>query len=314
MRCRGLSPDTMKAESMTLQLGGDIKLFLDYLSVECGLSPNTILAYRRDLARFSEFVKLSGVSALKKFSADDMIDFLQRMKLDGLAVSSIARALVAVKMFLRFLVQEGRAVSTTVLAVESPRIWKNLPDVLSRAEVEKLLSAPKRDTVLGLRNAALLETLYATGCRVQEVSDLRMEDLHLDVGYVRAVGKGRKERIVPIGEPACEAILEYLSSARPKLVKPHSGEGLFLSRTGRKLERKSIWRVVHKLAQQVGIDKKVHPHTLRHSFATHLLEGGADLRIVQEMLGHASIATTQLYTHIDQRRLKGIHRKYHPRG
>ena len=299
---------------MSLELAGDIASFLDYLSVECGLSPNTVSAYRSDLDKFDEFVRTIGIRALERMSAGDVVDFLRRMKSRGLSVSSIARALVALKMFLRFLAQEGRAISTAALAVESPRVWKNLPDVLSRDEVDELLSAPDRTTTLGLRNAALLETLYATGCRVQETSDLRLSDLHLDVGYIHATGKGRKERIVPVGEPAGEVVREYLAQARPRLVKPHSGEELFLSRTGRKLERKSIWRIVKKLARSAGIGKDVHPHTLRHSFATHLLEGGADLRIVQEMLGHASIATTQLYTHVDQRRLKGIHRKYHPRA
>lgn len=298
---------------MAIELDADVKAFLDYLAVECGLSPNTVSAYRSDLVKFADFVRTSGAAGLDRFSSKDMMKFLSRLKSQGLAVSSISRTLVAVKMFLRFLAQQNRNISTAVLAVESPRVWKNLPDVLARQEVEQLLAGPDRSTPLGLRNAALLETLYATGCRVQEVAGLRISDIHFDVGYIRAVGKGSKERIVPIGEPACEVIREYLERCRPKFVKPHSKDFLFLSRTGRQLERKSIWRLVRGIARSVGISKKVHPHTLRHSFATHLLEAGADLRIVQEMLGHASIATTQIYTHVDQRRLKGIHKKFHPR-
>lgn len=299
---------------MALELEADIAAFLDYLAVECGLSPNTVAAYRRDLAKFAQFAGSSGARGLEKLSGPDMVRFLHGLRSQGLAVSSVARTLVAVKMFLRFLAQQDRKVSTAALAMESPRVWKNLPDVLSRQEVEELLRAPDRSKALGLRNAALLETLYATGCRVEETAGLKLSDLHMDMGYVRAVGKGRKERIVPIGEPACEVIREYLGGARLKLAKPSSGDYLFLSRTGKRLDRKSIWRLVRSLARQAGIRKKVHPHTLRHSFATHMLEGGADLRMVQEMLGHASIATTQIYTHVDQRRLKGIHRKFHPRA
>lgn len=299
---------------MALELDADIRTFLDYLAVECGLSPNTVSAYGSDLAKFSEFVRTCGVSKLEAISSADIVNFLGKLKLQGLAVTSVARTLVAVKMFLRYLVQAGRKVSTAVLAVDSPRVWKNLPDVLSRQEVDELLAASDRKTTLGLRNAALMETLYATGCRVQEVAGLRIPDLHFDVGYVRAVGKGSKERIVPIGELACEAVREYLAGARGKLAKPAGEDYLFLSRSGQQLDRQSIWRIVQGIARRAGIRKKVHPHTLRHSFATHMLEGGADLRIVQEMLGHASIATTQIYTHVDQMRLKSIHRKFHPRA
>ncbi len=299
---------------MALELEADIAAFLDYLAVECGVSPNTVLAYRTDLGKFAQFARTSGAQGLERLSSEDMVRFLRGLKSEGLAVSSVARALVAVRMFLRFLIQEGRAVSTSIMAVEAPKVWKNLPDVLSRQDVEDLLGAPDRSTKLGLRDAALMETLYATGCRVQETADLRLGDLHFDVGYIRAIGKGGKERVVPIGEPARRVIEEYIRTVRAGQVKPHSTDHVFLSRTGRKLDRQSIWRIVKGVARKAGGRKRVHPHTLRHSFATHMLEGGAELRIVQEMLGHTSIATTQIYTHVDQRRLKGIHRKFHPRG
>ena len=195
---------------MPPDLNADIRAFLDYLSVECGLSPNTVAAYRRDLRKFDEFIAASGISRLSRLTAEDVTRFLMGMKSRGLAVASVARTLVAVKMFIRFLVLEGREASSVVLVMESPRLWKTLPEVLSRKEVDRLLAAPDRNTVLGVRDAAVLETLYATGCRVQEVSDLRLGDLHLEVGYIHAVGKGRKERIVPVGEPAQEAIEGYL--------------------------------------------------------------------------------------------------------
>lgn len=298
---------------MAANIEPEVRAFLDYLAVECGLSPNTVAAYRRDLAHLAQFMTVNGISELAQLRADDLGNFMHGLKDSDHQVSSVARALVAVKMLLRFLVTEKKLEPPAALSVDSPRLWKNLPEVLGRGEVDRLLAAPDRDTLMGRRDAAVLEVLYATGCRVQEVADLRTGFVHLDLGYLRTVGKGNKERIVPIGKPACLAIESYLTLTRPTLARQAADDHLFLSRSGRPMDRYNLWRLVRKYARIAGIAKRVHPHTLRHSFATHLLEGGADLRIVQEMLGHASIATTQLYTHVDQRRLKGIHRKYHPR-
>ena len=291
-----------------------LKLFLDYLAGECGLSPNTLAAYRRDIRAFLVCLSDSAHRDLDRVTPPDIVDFLMREKRRGLGPASLSRRLVAVRMFYRFLSGEGIVKTNAAASLDSPRIWRNLPDVLSRREVEELLAAPDVRTNLGLRDAAILETMYACGARAQEVVDLRPEDVKIDFAYVRLTGKGSKERVVPLGGPACRRLAEYLERARPALAKPGRSDHLFLSRTGRKLNRERVWQLVRRLARKAGLTKSVHPHTLRHSFATHLLEGGADLRLIQEMLGHASISTTQVYTHVDASRLKSIHRKFHPRG
>jgi len=288
-----------------------LKGFLDYLRTECGLAENTLEAYRRDVARFIGFLGESDPAAAR---TEDVEDFLSAEKRRGLEVTSIARALVAVRMFYRFLAAEGIAAEAVTATLESPKVWKRLPDFLTAAEVDKLLSAPKGDEPLAIRDRAMLETFYAAGARVAEVARVRLQDLKLDLGLVLLFGKGSKERVVPLGRSALAAIERYLSDARPDLAKPDSPDALFLGIRGAPLSRVHIWRLVKKYAALAGIRKNVHPHTLRHSFATHLLEGGADLRTVQEMLGHASISTTQIYTHVDRNRLKSVHHKYHPRG
>ena len=303
----GRKPRVKRFESM-------LKLFLDYLTVECGLSANTTTAYRRDLEGFLTFVSRKGFTRLDALKPSDIVDFLMREKRRGLSPASTSRRLVAIRMFYRFLLAEGRLKKDVAVTIESSRAWRNLPDVLTRREVEKLLETPDLSTPLGLRNSAILETMYASGARAQEVVDLRAEDVNLKYAYVRLTGKGGKERVLPLGRVACERVGRYLDEVRPRLVRGKDPGTLFLSRTGRKLNRERIWQFIRRLALKGGLAKNVHPHTLRHSFATHLLEGGADLRSVQEMLGHASIDTTQIYTHVDASRLRSIHRKYHPRG
>jgi len=277
-----------------------IDRFIDYLSIEAGLAENTQLAYRADLRKYATLV----------------LGFLMRLKDQGYAATSIARMFAAVKMFYRFLALEGLVERNVTQALDSPRLWKRLPHVLSPDEVERLLEAPDTSKPLGLRDRAILETLYATGARVSEVCGLDVDSIHFDYGYLRCIGKGNKERVVPVGRTALGWVRRYVDEVRPGLLKGHAATALFVSarRRGGRLRRETVWAMVRKYARLAGIRKKVSPHTLRHSFATHLLSAGADLRSVQEMLGHVSIVTTQLYTHVDRDRLKDVHRRFHPRG
>ena len=291
-----------------------IDAFLDYLTVECGLSVNTIQAYQRDLERFAAFARADDDEDWRRVGGENVVDFLVAEKNRGCAVATVSRALVAIRMFFRFLAAEGLTERDPTEHLESPRLWQNLPEVLDRKAVDRLLAAPnKKHDRWPLRDKAVLEMLYATGARASEVADLTLDRVNLDVGYANCIGKGRKERIVPMGRPALEALAAYLETERPTLNK-RSEAFLFLTHTGRRLGRESVWRIVKKYACRAGVSPRVSPHTLRHSFATHLLEGGADLCAVQEMLGHVDIATTQIYTHVDQSRLKAIHKKYHPRA
>jgi integrase/recombinase XerD len=289
-----------------------IDAFLDYLTVECGLSVNTLQAYQRDLERFSAF--LGADPDWEAVGPDDVVNFMVDEKKRGQAMPSVSRALVAVRMFFRFLSGEGIIKRDPTEHLESPRLWQTLPEVLNRRAVDRLLVSPNaRDDRWPLRDKAILEMLYATGARASEVADMTLQSVNREVGYVLAIGKGRKERIVPIGRRALEALEAYLDRERPDLDR-RQGPHLFLTHSGRRMGRETLWRLVKKYAGRAGISPRVSPHTLRHSFATHLLEGGADLRSVQEMLGHVDIGTTQIYTHVDQNRLKAIHRKYHPRA
>ena len=282
--------------------------------MECGLAENTLEAYRADLKKFTAYLH-AAKTPLLRVTTDTLLGFMMQQKEAGLSVASIARYMVAIRMFYRFLYTEGQLSTDITATFDTPRIWTRLPEVLGPHDVERLLSAPDRRTPMGLRDAALLELLYATGARVSEVSRLRLQDVNLDYAYVRCFGKGSKERIVPIGQQAIAALRAYLETARPTLAPEGGGvDILFLSRKRTPLRRESIWRVVKKYVTLLGLKRSVSPHTLRHSFATHLLERGADLRSVQEMLGHADISTTQRYTHVDQERLKSVHKKYHPRG
>lgn len=287
--------------------------FLNYLSVEKGLSKNTILAYKTDITFFIDYFEAIGKKGIENISRQDITDYLLSLKDKGLSSNSISRALVAVKMFYRFLVQERFIKEDTAGVLESPRLIRPLPNVLGMAEVDKLLSAPDIRGWIGIRDRAALELMYATGMRVSELVELTLDGLNLDVGFIRCRGKGDKERIVPIGRKAKEAVSRYLERTRPRLSKNKDDKHLFLSRLGKKISRQSFWKMIKSCARKARVKSGITPHTLRHSFATHLLERGADLRVVQEMLGHSDISTTQIYTHINKERLKSIHRQYHPR-
>ena len=287
--------------------------FINYLSVERGLSSNTIISYRRDLKKYITYLKKKKLNNLGSIPRGEISSFLISQKDKGLSMNSISRNLVAIKVFHRFLVREGIYKNDPTSLIESPKIWKSIPEVLSLSEIEKMLGVVSVRSRLGIRDKAILELMYTTGMRVSEAISLRMEDPNLDVGFVRCIGKGHKERIVPIGKKAIIALSRYLDKSRPKLLKGKISQILFLSQLGKKISRQSVWKMIKKYAKEARIKKKIKPHTLRHSFATHLLERGADLRSVQEMLGHADISTTQVYTHINKDRLRSIHQKFHPR-
>ncbi len=287
--------------------------FIDYLRSECQLSANTVLAYGRDMVRFFGWVGRRDVPSLNVQELSDFVGFLSDL---GLAPASIARTIVAVKMFYRYLQLEGVIVDNKVELLGSQKLWQRIPEVLSPKEVDRFLRAPKKIEIYHWRDRAMLEMLYATGCRASEISNLRIRDLHLNERYCKCQGKGNKQRMAPIGDAAVEAVTDYLKRQRPRLaaLNPSEDDWLFLSRGGRRMRREAIWELVKKYALIAGIPASISPHTMRHSFATHLLAGGADLRQVQEMLGHASIATTQIYTHVDQSRLKKVHDQFHPRA
>lgn len=287
--------------------------FLNYLTVERGLSQNTIVSYRRDLNKYINYLESKKIDSLENTDRSTVLSFVLNQKDKGLSVNSIARNLVAIKVFYRFLFRERFIKDDPTSVLDSPKLWKHLPDVLNIDEVEELLRRPNLKEWMGIRDKAALELMYATGMRVSEIVGLKLTDANLDVGYVRCVGKGQKERVIPLGRKAIQAIKRYLDKVRPTLIRPSGGSALFLTRLGKKMSRQTLWKTIKRYARLAKIKKRITPHTLRHSFATHLLERGADLRVVQEMLGHASISTTQIYTHIDKGRLKSIHHKYHPR-
>ena len=288
--------------------------FINYLTVERGLSPNTTAGYRSDLEKFIGFLAGRGKGGFQEVRRDEVIDFLMAEKERGLTPRSLARALVSIRMLFRFLSLEGYVRRDVTEVVESPRLWKMLPEVLSVAEVESVLRQPDTSTVLGRRDRAVLELLYASGLRASELTRLEVDDVNLQSGFVRARGKGGRERIVPLGRSAARALSDYLERSRPRLLKGRRAAALFLSRRGGPFTRQWLWRLIGKYLREAGIATKAGPHILRHSFATHLLGGGADLRVVQELLGHSQISTTQVYTHVDRERLKEVHRRFHPRG
>ncbi len=301
-------------QAETDALIAQVRQFLDYLASECGLSHNTIQAYRHDLTDFVLYLHEKQCPGFQSVTADTVLAHMVRLKEKGLSTNSVARALVTIRMLFRFLWAEGKIPENATSLLESPKLARHLPEVMTEREVTALLAAPDATRTRGLRDRAILELLYATGARVSEVSRMTLDSLHLELGYVRCLGKGSKERIVPVGEQAAAAIGEYLASARPVLLRGRNVEWLFPGARSAPLTRKAIWQILKKTALKAGIGRRISPHTLRHSFATHLLEHGADLRAIQEMLGHADIATTQLYTHMDRSRLKAVHRKFHPRA
>ncbi|MDD5115503.1 MAG: site-specific tyrosine recombinase XerD [Candidatus Omnitrophica bacterium] len=290
-----------------------IDSFLDYLTVERGLAKNTVVAYRQDLNIYLDFMERRGISALSRISKNDIVEFMLFEKGQGVSPRSISRRLAAIRMFHRFLSRERILKDDPTNLIDSPKLWKKVPDTLSLNEVESLISQPDVRLKQGARDKAILETLYATGMRVSECTDLKANNVNLDIGFLRCVGKGNKERVIPLGKKAIHSINRYLQSSRPYFLKGRSSEFLFVNRSGDKLSRQSVWKLITQYAKEAGIKKPIKVHTLRHSFATHLLERGADLRSVQEMLGHSNISTTQIYTHIDKERLKTIHKMFHPR-
>ncbi len=300
---------------LTLPLGQSVKDFLDYLVVEGGLSNNTILAYGRDLKGFLKYCKSCKIHGLQQINPVLIRSYLRILTQNQMSESSMKRCLVAIRMLLRFAKLMDLVEDDMACTIESPKAWQKLPITCSKQQVIDLLNAPHPDEPFYLRDRAMLELLYATGIRASELACLKTSDLNLDIGYLRCMGKGNKERVIPLGKVAIAATTEYLMmpDGRPKLIKVESADFLLLSRTGRPMSRIEIWRLVKKYAMRAGMPRNLTVHTLRHCFATHLLAGGADLRSVQEMLGHVDIATTQIYTHVDQERLRRIHKKFHPR-
>jgi integrase/recombinase XerD len=292
-----------------------IESFIRFLAVERGLSSNYQLSTQRSLSEFAEWCdRAKQVVSPKKVTLPLLTEYLAERKRNGLSAASIKLVVVALKIFFRFLTARGQVSRDPAEALALPRIERYLPETLNELEAEKLIESIRTDVELGLRDRAMIELLYASGLRISELATARLEQFTSEEGILRVTGKGNKMRVVPVGRKACEALAAYLSAERPKLVKPRSGSELFLSKRGTRLTTARIWQIVKDRARQSGLETNVYPHLLRHSFATHLLGNGADLRIIQEMLGHADISTTQVYTHVDQQRLKAVHRQFHPRA
>jgi integrase/recombinase XerD len=288
--------------------------FLHYLIVEKGLSKNTIEAYGHGLNRFSDYLKGKGIHEILNVGKFDVRAFLLTLKRKGLSTKTVVRNLVAIRTFFRFLVQEGILETNPIEEIESPKIAKTLPEILTLKEVEQLLEQPNLQSPLGIRDRAMLEVLYATGMRVSELTQLPINQVNLEGGYVLIFGKGSRERIVPLGSESMKWLTLYLKTVRGRLAKGKESHFLFISRWGRGMSRQRFWKNLKEYGRRAGIRKRITPHLFRHSFASHLLERGADLRSVQMMLGHVDISTTQIYTHVTGERLKKIHRRYHPRG
>lgn len=291
-----------------------LERFADYLSLEKGSSPRTREAYARDVHRLAEFATTKGLKAPADFTAKLLREYIYHLKDLGLAPASIRRSVSAVRTYFRFLLADGVLVRDPSERLETPKRWRTLPDVLTVEEIERLLAAPTMDDPLYFRDRAMLELAYGAGLRVSEWITVDVKDLLFEQGVVRVFGKGSKERLVPLGRNAIAALAIYRRELRPRLERGSGKGALFLNARGEPLTRMGAWKILRKYVERAGIGKHVTPHTLRHSFATHLLEGGADLRAVQEMLGHADISTTQIYTHVDREYLRSVHRQYHPRG
>ena len=285
--------------------------YLDHLTVEKGLARNTVEAYRADLSRLAAAMPRRRV---ERAGREDLLRVMRRMRLDGCSPRSVARWVVAVRGFFTWLVAEGQLDEDPSAHIDAPKTWKTLPKVLDAQDVDALMAAPDRSRPLGLRDAAMLELLYATGLRISELLRLRLGDLHLDAGFLRCWGKGSKERVVPLGSQSEAAVQHYLADGRPALLGERRSEFLFVNRQGGTLSRQGFWKRIKRYGLLSGIGTTLSPHVLRHSFATHLLENGADLRAVQLMLGHSDISTTQIYTHVNRERLKRLYRDFHPRA
>ena len=291
-----------------------LERYLDYLNFERGLSPRTLDAYRRDLSKFFDFALRRGRHGPDTVDSEDVRDYVLHLSEQGLASASVRRAQSALRTYFGFLIEEGLLNEDPTEGLRSPKVGRTLPTVLSLHEMEALLEAPRLDSPGYWRDRTILEVLYATGVRVSELIGLRITDVDLDMRVCTVFGKGAKERLVPLGRPACVALERYLRDVRPGMDMGRGQGRVFLSRRGRPLSRTTVWGLVRSAAHAAGIRSKVSPHTLRHTFATHLLEGGADLVAVQELLGHADVSTTQIYTHVDRSHLRDVHRKYHPRS
>jgi integrase/recombinase XerD len=288
--------------------------YLNYLAVERGLANNTLEAYGLDLARYLDYLENQKIVALESISAAVVLRFLSHLKETGLSPRSRARTLAALRTFHKFLVREKITKDNPTDQVTAPKSLSALPHTLAPLDVENLLSSPKGESPLASRDRAMLEIIYATGLRVSELVSLKLSDLQMDVGYLTAFGKRSKQRIVPLGENAITVLQDYLQNGRPSLEKQKGSHFLFLNRSGEGLTRQGFWKIIKRRALEAGITQSITPHTMRHSFATHLLENGADLRSVQAMLGHADISTTQIYTHVTRERLRKMHAEHHPRG
>ena len=288
-----------------------LKNYTDFLKIEKRYSTNTVQAYRRDISRFLDF---TGEKPLEAFDSTSIRSYIMKCLADGRNSRSTARYLSSLKSFFNFLCEEKYLKDNPAQILESPKLWRKLPNVVGLDEVEALLACPDPKTLHGIRDKAMLEVLYATGLRASELVSLKSTDVDLEVGYIRSMGKGSKERVVPLGAVANEAVQDYIDVARRVLLNGNTAHELFITRLGRKMTRQGFWKILKAYALKANIKTSVSPHTLRHAFATHLLERGADLRSVQEMLGHADISTTQIYTHILQDRMRKVHDKFHPRA
>jgi integrase/recombinase XerD len=298
---------------MPAKLDNAIRVFLQHLQVERGLAANTLAAYRHDLAKFSAFLGARRRD-LKDVRDDDIMEFMAWLYRQKIGSRSVSRHLVTLRVFSRFALAEDLIDADPTLNLESPQIWKGLPVFLSLEQVEELLKQPDPGKPLGARDAAMLEVLYSTGLRASELVGLRLADVDLDTGCARCIGKGNKERLVPLGRKALQSLRHYLETSRPTLLRGRSSPFLFLNARGSRMSRVGFWKLLKAYGRRAGLPSKLSPHKLRHSFATHLLERGADLRSVQMMLGHADISTTQIYTHVTQERLRKIYKAHHPRA
>lgn len=294
-------------------LNPHIAAFLHYARAEKGLSTNTMLAYRRDMVKFAEFLESRSVSLLEA-TRSEIVDFLSSLYAQGLDSRSVARQLVTLRNFYRFCLSEGLVTEDPAANIESPKIYRTLPHFLSVDDVDKLLAQPDVTTPIGLRDKAMIELMYSTGLRVSELCGLRVSDVETSSGVLRCIGKGNKERIVPVGRRALEAIAVYIQDSRPRLLRDRVSPYLFLGKMGRKIDRIQFWMLLKKYGTEANLRESLNPHMLRHSFATHLLDRGADLRSIQLMLGHADISTTQIYTHVVEERLKQVYKAHHPRA
>ena len=309
---RGLD-HALKANQI-LSMNASLQSFLDHISLERGLSINTRKAYADDLGQFLSWLDQKGVSSLNMVTRKQILYHLMLLKSKGMSTNSISRHLVSIKVFFRFLQQEGLLNRNVTDTMDSPTLWKILPDTLSEKEVDQLLAAPDLRKPLGIRDRAILEVFYASGLRVSELAGLKIPDLHIEDGYLRVIGKGKKERVIPIAKNSSDLVIRYLEEIRPLFCENPKMQHIFITQREKPLTRQRLWQIIKKYTKEAGIMKNVTPHTLRHSFASHLLQNGAPLRVIQEMLGHADIATTQVYTHVNPERLKSIHQQFHPRA